>query len=396
MERLRAVFHADFGFALWNFDSTEVSECLIDFGFVAVDGRFPVGMVVACDDHEACAVAFDLEYLRIHLGACDKLCLALSHAAFSLVLRFFGEDDFFAVGKAVLEGVNGFCVIHRGRFAVDVGFAHGGRNRHVGGAALRVEYDCADVHQVEERVCGFWVVDVQEVVRVALSAAEFAVACKFVVVETVGVTQMVLRENVSAECFATRERKHAWRVDGICLEWCLDGCDYSIFRLQIFVGGDVLDKRTIDGHEFDACDKCEDTDFSGRAPFPLEHGEGGGDNNENQNETRDDFGGRHAHHDFVQRLEVRGGDRIVQEFLTTHEEHADDGKTDHDCGLHASRCSRKLCFERIDKILDVDFFALVVEAHHAEACSCVSEADDKAERADKERPVEACDDDEQK
>ena len=39
---------------------------------------------------------------------------------------------------------------------------------------------------------------------------------------------------------------------------------------------------------------------------------------------------------------------------------------------------------------------MVVEAHHAEACSCISEANDEAEWGDKERPVEACDDDEQK
>ena len=231
VERLAAVFHADFGFALRDFDGAEVAECLIDLGVLAVDGRFPVGMVVAGDDHEACAVAFDLEYLRIHLRVGDEFCLAFGHSAFALVLRFFGEDDFFAVGKPVLERVNGLGVFHRGRFAVDVGFAHGCRNRHVGGAALCIEDDGADVHEVEERVRCVLVVDVQQVVGVALAAAEFAVAGEFVIVETVGVAQMVLREDVAAEGLVAGKREHARRVDGIGFERGLDGGDNAVFRL---------------------------------------------------------------------------------------------------------------------------------------------------------------------
>ena len=336
VERLRAVFHADFGFALRNLDGTEVAECLIDFGFLAVDGRFPVGVVVACDDHEACAVAFDLENLRIHLGACDKLCLALCHAAFTLVLRFFGENNFFAVGKAVLESVNSLGIFHRGGFAVDVSFAHGSRNRHVGCAALRIKDDGADVHQVEERVCCFRIVDVHQVVRVALSATEFTVARKFVVVETVGVAQVVLREDVGAERLIAGEREHARCIDGIGLVWSLDGGNDSVFRLQVFACGDVLDKRAVDSHEFDSCDECKDADLGRRASFPLEDGDAYADDNENQNEAWDDLRSGHAHHHFVQRLEVRGGNGIVQEFLTAHEEYADDGKSNDDGGLDAS------------------------------------------------------------
>ena len=70
---------------------------------------------------------------------------------------------------------------------------------------MRIEDDSTDVHQVEERVGGFWIVDVQEVVRIALSATEFSVAGEFVVVETVGVAQMILREYVSAEGLVARE-----------------------------------------------------------------------------------------------------------------------------------------------------------------------------------------------
>ena len=157
-----------------------------------------------------------------------------------------------------------------------------------------------------------------------------------------------------------------------------------------------MDKRPVDGHEFNAGDKREDADLGGRTPFPLEHGEGGCNDYENQDKARDNLGGGHAHHDFVQWLEVRRGDRVVQEFLAAHEEHADDRKSDDDGGLDASRCAGKLGLERIDKVVDVNSLVLIVETHHAEACRCVSEANDKAERADKERPVETGDDDEQK
>ena len=82
--------------------------------------------------------------------------------------------------------------------------------------------------------------------------------------------------------------------------------------------------------------------------------------------------------------------------MSAHEENADDCKSDNDGCLDTSRCSRKFCLECVHKVLDVNCFALIVEAHHTEACCCVGEADDKSERADKECPVETCNHDEQK
>ena len=165
--------------------------------------------------------------------------------------------------------------------------------------------------------------------------------------------------------------------------------------MDIFVGGDVLDKCAVDCHEFDAGDKRKDTDLGGRTSFPLEYGDAYANHDENQDETRDNLRGGHAHHHFVQRLEVRGRNWIVQELLPAHEEHADDCKSDDDRGLYTSRCSWKFCFKSVNKILDVNSLVLVVETHHAEACCRVGEANNESERADKERPVEAGDDDEQ-
>ena len=81
--------------------------------------------------------------------------------------------------------------------------------------------------------------------------------------------------------------------------------------------------------------------------------------------------------------------------MTAHEENPDNGKADDDGCLHASGCSRQLGLECIYEILDIDFLALVIETHDAEACGSIGEADDKTERADEQSPVEACDDDKQ-
>jgi hypothetical protein len=68
-------------------------------------------MVVARDDHEAGPVAFDLEYLRVHLGTCDKLRESLDgtfggDASLAVEGRGFGKDDLFAVEElARLVGV---------------------------------------------------------------------------------------------------------------------------------------------------------------------------------------------------------------------------------------------------------------------------------------------------
>ena len=245
-------------------------------------------------------------------------------------------------------------------------------------------------------MCCVRITNVHQVISVALSASEFAVAGKFVVMEAIGIAQVVLRENVSAKSLVAAERKHARRIDGIGFERSLDGGDNAVFRLNVFVFGNVLDERSVDGHEFDAGNESEDADLGWRASFPFEYSDAYANHDENEYETRDNLCCGCVHHDFIKRLEVRGCNRIVQELLSAHEEHADDCKTNDNRGLHASGSPRKLCLECIDKILDIDLLVLVVEAHHAETCSCVSEANDKAERADKECPVESCNHDEQK
>ena len=238
-----------------NFDSAECAERLVDLSFFTVHVGLPVGVVVACDDHEALAACVDLEHLRVHLGAFDQLGRTLDgafrrNAPLAVEFRLLGEDDLFAVeefsgfvgkggsvrfrrsdgtvrGRAVrghgrggsvsgsfcwllrfslgladgclsLQSLDGVFVAHRDGFTVEVGFAHRRCNRHVRSALARVEDYSSDVHEVEERVRGCGIVDVHQVVGVALPATESAVAREFVVVEAVGVTHVVLREYVAA------------------------------------------------------------------------------------------------------------------------------------------------------------------------------------------------------
>ena len=100
---------------------------------------------------------------------------------------------------------------------------------------------------------------------------------------------MVLREDVSAECLAAGEREYTRLVDRICFVWSLERCNDAVIRLQVFARGNVLDESTVDRYKFDACDKGEDADLGGSAPFPLEHGEACADDDENQDEARNDL-----------------------------------------------------------------------------------------------------------
>ena len=452
MQRLAAVFHAHFGLALRNFYGAERAESLVDLCGGSVHGCMPVGVVVAGDDHEASAVAFDFEHLRVHLGACDQFCITVRNAAFGFMFGLFRKDYRFAVvevvvyrfglrlcggslfcgslacsavccgfcscgiacgsrilcggrcrffglgfadGRLFTERPDGICIVHRYRLPVDVGFAHGRRDRHERRSLAAVEDDGANVHQVEERMGGIGVVDVQEVVCVLLAAAELAVACKFVIVETVGVAQVELREGVSPERLVARKRKHARRIEGIRLVRRLERAYDGVVRLQVFVCGNVLDERAVDEEQLYRGGNGEDACLVGDGSVPAEDEQRKRYDDEDEYESRNHRARSRIHDDFVEGLEVRAGDRVGEQVLPAHEEGADGGKPEYDAGFYNAVRTGQLGLVGVQQVRNRKRLALVVEVHHADAGDAVHDAGDKPDRSDERGPVVASNDDEQ-
>ena len=216
-------------------------------------------------------------------------------------------------------------------------------------------------------MCGHRVVDIQQVVRVLLSTTEGTVARQFVIVNAVSITHVVLRENISTQCLVARQRKHARRIQRISLVRCLDSGNHRISRLQVFTCRNILDERSIDKEKFDTCGKRKNTRLVGHRSLPLCHKERHRDNHQHQHKARDSLAGGRIHHDFVQRLKVRSGNRIFQKFLAAHEHHAEIGKADKDASLQCTRCRRESLLESLGQVGDRELFLLVIKAHHAKA-----------------------------
>ena len=242
---------------------------------------------------------------------------------------------------------------------------------------------------------GFGIVDVQQVVRVLLAAAEFTVGCKLVVVETVGVAQVVLREGVGPERLVARKRKHARRVEGICLVRRLE-CAYDrVFRLQVFVCGNVLDERPVDEEQFYRGGDGENASLVGDGAFPAENEQRYACNDEDEDESRNHGARGRVHHDLVERLKVRAGDRVGKQVLPAHEECADGGEPEHHAGFYDAVGTRQLGLVGVNQVGEGEFLALVVEVHHADAGDAVQDAGDKPDRSDERGPVVARDGDQQ-
>ena len=118
---------------------------------------------------------------------------------------------------------------------------------------------------------GIGIVDVQQIVVVALSTTEFAVSGQFVVMETFGVAQVVLREGVGPERFVARKRKHSRCIEGVCLIRRLECVHDGVLRLQVFVCGNVLDERRIDEEKLDCGSDGKNARLVGDGALPAQH-----------------------------------------------------------------------------------------------------------------------------
>ena len=230
------------------------------------------------------------------------------------------------------------------------------------------------------------IIDIHQVVDILLTAAERTIARQFVIVNTVSIAHMILREDVSAQSLVAGKRKYARRIQRISLIRSLDGSNHRIGRLQIFVCRNILDERTVDKEEFKACSKRKNARLLCHRSFPLCHKERYRDNHQHQHKARDSLAGGRIHHDFVERLKVRRGNRIFQKLLAAHEHHTQVRKTDKDAGLQGTRSSWESLLESFGQVCNRKLFLLVIEAHHAKAEGSIKNHHHQADRANESRP----------